>query len=75
MPDYIELKIKLKSYRRPIIIEFEEVNILTKFMNDIKSNEIIVFGQLIFNKEDFQSAIITYKENAHVRHKHNRCKK
>lgn len=58
----IEVKIRLKSIKKPITLLFENDNQITSFTNKMTSDEqIIVLGSIMFNKNDFVMAVITDK--------------
>ena len=51
---YIELKIKLKSIKKPIIAELPNYEFVDKFLNALKCDGPIVrFGQIMFYKNEF----------------------
>lgn len=50
----IKLKIYLKGRKLPITAILSNENQLNKFIDELKSEQIIKFGDIIFKKEDLK---------------------
>lgn len=52
------VKIFLKSMKQPLLFEVENDSSFEKLKKDLRTNDVIEFGPVVFRRDDFQYAVI-----------------
>ena len=61
MNNKIDLKVYLKSKKRPIIFTFDSDAKVDEFYRTVLTSDIIKFGPVIFERSEFKYAVIISK--------------
>lgn len=58
----VKIKLYLKKRFRPIIIEIDSIRLLRELNQQLRTEDIIAFGPIIFSKNEFRYFTFEQKE-------------